>query len=41
VFGSTDDADRTMGMGVVVYADQSGDPRWIPPPEAAWDYTAF
>ncbi|MGZ5910019.1 MAG: multicopper oxidase family protein, partial [Reyranella sp.] len=42
VFGSTDEADRTMGMGVVVeYADRNGAPQWIAPPKAAWDYTAF
>jgi FtsP/CotA-like multicopper oxidase with cupredoxin domain len=42
VFGSTDDTDRTMGMGVVVeYADRSGPPQWLPPPKTAWDYTAF
>jgi hypothetical protein len=33
VFGSTDDDDRNMGMGVVVeYENQSGEPRWTPPP---------
>jgi len=42
VFGSTDDDDRNMGMGVVVeYENQSGGPRWTPPPKVAWDYTAF
>ena len=42
VFGSTDDDDRNMGMGVVVeYADQRGDPRWLAPAKATWDYTAF
>ncbi|MGZ3341031.1 MAG: multicopper oxidase family protein [Reyranella sp.] len=42
VLGSTDEADRTMGMGVVVeYADRNGAPQWIAPPKAAWDYTAF
>jgi FtsP/CotA-like multicopper oxidase with cupredoxin domain len=42
VFGSTDEADRTMGMGVVVeYADRSGAPQWIARPKAVWDYTAF
>lgn len=42
VFGSTDDDDRNMGMGVVVeYENRSGDPRWSPPAKAAWDYTAF
>jgi FtsP/CotA-like multicopper oxidase with cupredoxin domain len=35
VFGSSDDDDRDMGMGVVVaYANQGGEPRWAPPPKA-------
>jgi FtsP/CotA-like multicopper oxidase with cupredoxin domain len=42
VFGSTDDDDRNLGMGVVVeYENRSGEPRWFPPPNAKWDYTAF
>jgi FtsP/CotA-like multicopper oxidase with cupredoxin domain len=42
VFGSTDDDDRNMGMGVVVeYQNRSGGPVWSPPSKAAWDYTAF
>jgi FtsP/CotA-like multicopper oxidase with cupredoxin domain len=42
VFGSTDDDDRNMGMGVVVeYENRSGEPRWAPPQKAKWDYTAF
>jgi FtsP/CotA-like multicopper oxidase with cupredoxin domain len=42
IFGSTDDDDRNMGMGVVVeYENRTGDPRWAPPTKAAWDYTAF
>jgi FtsP/CotA-like multicopper oxidase with cupredoxin domain len=42
VFGSTDDSDRNMGMGVVVeYQNRSGDPMWLPPSKASWDYTAF
>ena len=32
VFGSTDDDDRKMGMGVVVeYANRGGEPQWIKP----------
>jgi FtsP/CotA-like multicopper oxidase with cupredoxin domain len=42
VFGSTDDDDRGMGMGIVVeYENRRGEPRWLPPPRVAWDYTAF
>jgi FtsP/CotA-like multicopper oxidase with cupredoxin domain len=42
VFGSTDDHDRSMGMGIVVeYANQSGEARWASPPKSAWDYTTF
>ncbi len=42
ILGSSDNDDRNMGMGVVVeYADRSGQPQWIAPPKAAWDYTVF
>ena len=42
VFGSTEDDDRNMGMGVVVeYENQDGEPRWAPPPKGKWMYTAF
>jgi FtsP/CotA-like multicopper oxidase with cupredoxin domain len=42
VFGSTDDEDRNMGMGVVVeYANRSGEPTWTAPASKTWDYTAF
>jgi len=42
VFGSTDDEDRNMGMGVVVeYANRSGDPTWSAPASSKWDYTLF
>lgn len=42
VFASTDDDDRTMGMGVVVeYANRSGEPVWSAPEKSNWDYTAF
>ena len=41
VFGSTDDDDRKMGMGVVVeYENRRGEPQWIKPSRAAWDYSA-
>jgi FtsP/CotA-like multicopper oxidase with cupredoxin domain len=42
VFGSTDDDDRNMGMGVVVeYENRRGEPQWLPPQKAAWNYAAF
>jgi FtsP/CotA-like multicopper oxidase with cupredoxin domain len=42
VFGSTDDMDRTMGMGVVIeYANRQGEPLWQKSPKADWDYTTF
>ncbi len=42
VFGSTDDEDRNMGMGVVVeYANRSGEPAWSAPAKSKWDYTLF
>lgn len=42
VFGSTDNMDRTMGMGVVIeYANRSGEPQWKAPAKADWDYTIF
>ncbi len=42
VFGSTDDEDRNMGMGVVIeYENRQGEPQWLWPPETAWNYTAF
>jgi FtsP/CotA-like multicopper oxidase with cupredoxin domain len=42
VFGSADDMDREMGMGVVVeYANRSGEAKWIAPKTTAWDYTVF
>src|SRR5271156_1538213 len=42
VFGSTDDDDRNMGMGVVIeYENRQGEPQWITSSNAAWDYTVF
>jgi FtsP/CotA-like multicopper oxidase with cupredoxin domain len=42
IFGSTDDAVRQMGMGVVVeYANATGAPRWQAPPMSRWDYLIF
>ena len=42
IFGSTDDEDRMMGMGIVVeYSNRRGEPQWIKPENAAWDYGLF
>jgi FtsP/CotA-like multicopper oxidase with cupredoxin domain len=42
VFGSADDMDRQMGLGVVVeYENRSGEPQWVAPPKPNWDYTIF
>jgi len=42
VFGSTDPDDCETGMGAVIEsANQGGEPRWVAPPNASWDYTAF
>ncbi len=41
IFGSADDQDREMGMGVVVeYENRKGEPQWMTP-KATWDYTAI
>lgn len=42
ILGTPKDDDRMNGMGIVVeYANKTGQPRWIKPPKAFWDYTAF
>jgi len=42
ILGSTDDATRNAGLGVVVeYANQHGAPKWVPQPGVHWDYTVF
>jgi hypothetical protein len=42
IFGSVDDTDRQMGLGIVVeYENRSGEPQWVAPPQADWDYTIF
>ncbi len=42
VLGDTDEQTRKAGLGIVVeYAGQTGEPRWIEPPNENWDYTAF
>jgi FtsP/CotA-like multicopper oxidase with cupredoxin domain len=42
VFGATDDDDRGMGLGIVVeYENRRGEPQWLKPQNAVWDYCAF
>ncbi len=42
ILGSTEDTARNAGLGVVVeYANQHGEPKWMPQPGAHWDYTLF
>jgi len=42
ILGTPRDDDRGNGMGIVVeYAGRSGQPKWIKPPKAKWDYTLF
>jgi FtsP/CotA-like multicopper oxidase with cupredoxin domain len=42
ILGTPKDDDRMNGMGIVIeYADKKGAPRWVKPPRAVWDYTAF
>jgi len=42
VLGDLDDDDRRHGMGAVVeYAGATGEPRWVKPRNATWDYTRF
>src|SRR5262249_32797876 len=42
VLGETRDELRKAGVGIVVeYANQQGEPRWLPPPETFWNYVQF
>ena len=42
ILGTPRDDDRRDGMGIVVeYAGATGQPRWVAPPKAPWDYTQF
>jgi len=42
VLGSTDDATRNAGLGIIIeYANQHREPQWIPQPGVFWDYTRF
>ncbi len=42
ILGSTEKTIREFGLGVVLeYAGRHGQPLWIDPPRARWDYTIF
>jgi FtsP/CotA-like multicopper oxidase with cupredoxin domain len=42
IFGETRNQMRKAGMGIVFeYANQTGKPRWVDPPETSWDYRRF
>jgi FtsP/CotA-like multicopper oxidase with cupredoxin domain len=42
VLGSTDDATRNAGLGVIVeYENQHREPQWVMPSKPVWDYTIF
>ena len=42
ILGSTDEATRKGGLGVIVeYANQHQEPQWVAPTGPPWDYTLF
>jgi FtsP/CotA-like multicopper oxidase with cupredoxin domain len=42
ILGEVDEYVRRAGLGVVVeYANQTGEPKWVAPARAEWDYTIF
>jgi FtsP/CotA-like multicopper oxidase with cupredoxin domain len=42
ILGATEEKIRNAGLGVIVeYAGQHGQPKWINPKNATWDYTIF
>jgi len=42
ILGSTDDATRNAGLGVIVeYENQHREPQWVMPSKPVWDYTIF
>jgi FtsP/CotA-like multicopper oxidase with cupredoxin domain len=42
ILGATLDHDRNGGMGIIFeYAGQTGEARWIAPPDTPWDYRIF
>jgi FtsP/CotA-like multicopper oxidase with cupredoxin domain len=42
ILGEVDEYVRHAGLGIVVeYANQTGEPKWVAPARAEWDYTIF
>ncbi|HUP02440.1 MAG TPA: multicopper oxidase domain-containing protein, partial [Bryobacteraceae bacterium] len=42
ILGDANDQVRNAGLGVVLeYANSSGEPQWLAPPNEMWDYTLF
>ena len=42
ILGEVDEYVRHAGLGVVIeYSNQTGEPKWIAPARAEWDYTIF
>ena len=42
ILGSTSEAERTKGLGIVVeYENEKGEAKWVAPPNAPFDYTVF
>lgn len=42
ILGETDDRERRNGLGIAIeYADKGGEPQWLPPSTAVWNYAAF
>ena len=42
ILGSTDEATRNAGLGVVIeYANQHREPQWVAQPGVYWDYSVF
>lgn len=42
ILGEVDEYVRHAGLGVVIeYANQTGEPKWVAPARAEWDYTIF
>jgi FtsP/CotA-like multicopper oxidase with cupredoxin domain len=42
ILGDTGDDDRNHGMGAVIeYAQRTGKPQWVKPPDSKWNYAWF